>query len=408
MTPSLTGRSHFVYSSLFYARGSRVVCMNRRIVFLTVGVVFLSLVGIGLLFVLRPAAQEQLMGPSVHDQIQTVIDARLAAREAEEGALPSNDDGFVSVLLIGLDTRLGDTVGHCDVIQLIEVDIPAQRVRVTAVPRGTYSPLPGTGHLPSDYYVSNACGIGGLSYGISQIEKILDQKADHLVVVGFSEAIGAFRLLDLPTTETLQWLRMRQPYAIGEPQRAHNHSTFLKQLILKFSSTEQTRLQTALEYVLYSLLDTDLSFSQSAALVRALANMDLGAHPERIELLMKPAYVIQDIPYDPATLPTVLNTPFNPKDGPSKEEVQQRVLDTIRAGLDDTAFVERAFAQHAWLQMDDAGARESVHFALLSAYLPQVTDPAERTTLLADYVIEMEALGESVWAAKGRELLAAQ
>lgn len=380
--------------------------MNRRIVFLTLGVVFLSLVGIGLLFVLTPSAQEQPEDPHMQDQIQAVIDARVEEQKGADDSGSLEDDRVVSVLLIGLDTRLGETVGHCDVIQLIEVDGAAKRVRITAVPRGTYSPLPGTGHLPSDYYVSNACGIGGLSYGIGQIEKILGQKADHLVVVGFSEAIGAFRLLDLPTTETLQWLRVRQPYAVGEPQRAHNHSTFLKQLILKFTSTEQTRLQVALEYVLYSLLDTDLSFSQSQRLARALLAMDLGAHPERIELLIKPAYVIQDIPYDPAALATALDTPFNPKDGPSKEEVQQRVLDVIRAGLNDAAFVKRAFTQHAWLQIDDAGTRESAHFALLSAYLPQVADPAERTTLLADYVIEMEALGEPAWAVRGRELLA--
>jgi hypothetical protein len=46
--------------------------------------------------------------------------------------------------------------------------------------------------------------------------------------------LGILRNLKLPTTDTLRWLRHRQGYAIGEPQRAHNHSTFLKQLILRF------------------------------------------------------------------------------------------------------------------------------------------------------------------------------
>lgn len=340
------------------------------------------------------------------EEIQSVIDARLHAQTSASFGPFQERDASVSILLIGLDSRAGDTVGHCDVIQFIEIDDKAQTVHVTAVPRGTYSPLPGTGHVPSDYYVSNACGIAGLEYGIAQIEKILGKRADHVVFIGFSQAIGAFRLLGLPATETLQWLRVRQPYAIGEPQRAHNHSTFLKYLLTSPKALAVFGWPTALQYVLYNLVETDLTFSQAQALVASLENMQLQDHTDRISLFIKPEYVITDIPYNEDQLDAVLQTKFNPKDGPSKEEIQQQMIDAINAGLVDPLFVKRAFEQHLWLQIDDKATRESVHFSLLTALLSQTQEDQTRESLLADYVIEMEALGESYFAQQGRILLA--
>lgn len=338
------------------------------------------------------------------EEVQSVIDARLAKSSTEEDQVLFDEDGRVSILLIGLDARAGSDVAHCDVIQFVEVDTKEASVSITAVPRGTYSPLPGTGHIPSDYYVSNACGIGGLQYGVDQIERILEKQADYVVFVGFSEAVGLFRLLNLPATETLQWLRMRQEYAVGEPQRAHNHSTFLKQLLTHQTLTDTSRLQTTWAYVLYRLVDTDLLFAQVQELMNEVDRMELSEHPERIVLSMKPAYPVQDIPYDPTRLEAFLETPFNPKDGPSKEQIQQQVMDVVNAGLSDPVFVKRAVEQQLWLQLDDAATRESVHFALLSAALEH-WDEKEREAMLADYVIEMEFLGEEVWAEEGRRLL---
>ncbi|NQV90077.1 LCP family protein [Candidatus Uhrbacteria bacterium] len=380
--------------------------MNRRIfLFGTPLILFVLLV---LWFVTHASTsptnafqQEQ----ALQQEIQAIIDTRLAMLTSPKYGPFKETDDVISILLIGLDTRAGSDVAHCDVIQFIEINNTNQTVRITAVPRGTYSPLPGTGHIPSDYYVSNACGIGGLEYGLAQIEKILNKQPDHIVMIGFSEAIGSFRLLGLPATETLQWLRVRQPYAIGEPQRAHNHSTFLKHLLTNTPLTETSHWQTALEYVLYNLVDTDLTFTQAQELVSMLASLQLQDSPERVELFMKPEYTIQEIPYNADQLDVVLQTPFNPADGPSDEETQQRVIDAVSAGLTDTSFVTRAFDQHLWLQLNDRATRESIHFTLLSAILEQTQDEETRQTILADYVIEMEALGESSWAEQGRSLL---
>ena len=107
--------------------------------------------------------------------IEAIIDAHRPDTSSDLTADPFADDGIVKILLIGLDARIGEENGHCDAIQLITIDKNnTGNINITAVPRGTYSPLPiGKGTTSSDYYVSNACGFGGLEYGIKQIEKIL-------------------------------------------------------------------------------------------------------------------------------------------------------------------------------------------------------------------------------------------
>ncbi|MFH1253430.1 MAG: hypothetical protein V1664_03830 [Candidatus Uhrbacteria bacterium] len=392
--------------------------MKRRKLLLIIILAILGAIGLGLgicfAVLNQRSAAEKAAEENLQKQIQSVIETRLQAQQGGEDANPFDENGTLRILLLGLDSRSGSTIGHCDAIQFIEINKTKQTVNITAVPRGTYSPLPGTSHLPSDYYVSNACGLGGLDYGITQIENILGQKADYVAMVGFSEALGAFRLLGLPTTETLQWLRLRQSYAIGEPQRAHNHSTFLKQLLVKFTPTAASKLDTVWEYLLYQLVDTDLSFKQVQTIVTEFSAMDLTNHSERIGLFMKPAYLVEEIPYNSENLDKYLSAMLDPISeqipegaytGISEAEEQQKIMDLINAGLENSEFVNRAFEQKLWWQIDDEATRESVHFALLSKYLLTISDEEIYKNTLADYIIEMEAIGQTEWAAAGRDLL---
>jgi len=389
--------------------------MHRRRLFLLLG--FFVLLGVGGWFFISHtirSSEEARAKEALQAQIQSVIDARRAGQQGGEDQDPFDENGILRLLLIGLDSRSGSTIGHCDAIQFIEINKTNQTIAITAVPRGTYSPLPGSGHLPGDYYVSSACAIGGLDYGIAQIENILGQQADYVAMVGFSEALGAFRLLGLPTTETLQWLRLRQGYAIGEPQRAHNHSTFLKQLLVKFTPTDHTPLEIAGEYLFYRFIETDLSFTQVRQIVAELSAMDLADHAERINIFMKPSYAVADIPYDTEHLDDYLSSMLDPISdlipegaytGVSESEGQQQLMDLVNAGLEDTDFVTHAFEQKLWLQVEDEATRESVHFALLSAYLSTQPEGEEQKNMLLDYVIEMEAIGQTDWVLKGKALL---
>lgn len=348
--------------------------------------------------------------------IEAIIDAHRPDTSSDLTADPFADDGIVKILLIGLDARIGEENGHCDAIQLITIDKNnTGNINITAVPRGTYSPLPiGKGTTSSDYYVSNACGFGGLEYGIKQIEKILDTKADYLVVVGFSQTMGILRNLDLPTTETLQWLRNRHGYTIGEPQRAHNHSTFIKEMMIKFIPTKKTVIDTPLQYILYKIVKTDLSFSQVENIIDIISDMDIANHPEKIKLSMRPFYPIADIVYDPDTIKQHLDETLGSikqwlsKDDYSnmtKEDIQEKILKEIEENKTDPEFLSWAYKNSLWLQIEDNEKSLAVQYDLFISYLASLTDEKERESVIAEYIIEMENRGETIWQERAKNLL---
>lgn len=367
------------------------------------------------IFLYESRAEEKAAAKAADEAIQKIIEARRTEAEQGESADPFGEDGVARVLLLGLDRRTGEVDGHCDAIQLLTIDQKKQEVTITAVPRGTYSPLPRGGtYLPSDYYISKACAIGGLEYGIGQIEKILGEKSDYLVILGFSEALGIFRNLGLPTTETLEWLRHRQGYAIGEPQRAHNHSTFIKQMMIKFIPEKSSIINRAMQYIIYKIVQTDLSFAEAQVITNTLSGMDFYNNSGRIRLLMKPAYAVQDIPYAEEYLGEYLDKMIKPiKDllpgdaysGLSEEEAQVKLLEIIDEKKNDAEFIKWVFENKLWLQIEDKEKRLAIQYDFLEKYLLTLPEKSERENVISDYILEMEYYGEDEWAKRGKDLL---
>lgn len=352
---------------------------------------------------------------------QAAIERVIAAHQEDAGPIDEADlfgeDNMFRILLLGLDNRVGQEHGHCDAIQMMTIDKTHEHVVITAVPRGTYSPLPpGKGTTSTDYYVSNACGLGGLEYGIAQIERILGAKADAIVTVGFSELFGILRTLELPTTETVQWLRHRQSYQIGEPQRARNHSTFLKHVLVTYLPSDASATQTALLHVLYNMVQTNLSFAQVKTLTEALADLDLAANPDRIQLAMRPAYAVSDIPYDPQHVGEEVQGRIDSiarflsaqsYTGLDAEAVQKNLLDQIEKEKDDPTFIVWAFEHHLWLQIHDPAVAEELRFDLMQRYLSELETAEEREAVLSAYIVEMRNRGEAAWEQKGIDALGA-
>jgi len=141
----------------------------------------------------------------------------------------------------------------------------------------------------------------------------------------------------------------------------------------------------------------------------------VAGHPELIQLAMRPAFAVQDIPYAPEHLGEYLDSMINPvKDllspndysGTKEDEIQAKLLEVINDKNDNPEFVAWAFDNDLWLQIEDDDKRIFVQYDLLERYASQLTDKAEREGVIADYILEMEHRGETVWAEKGRDLLA--
>ncbi|OGF30872.1 hypothetical protein A2223_04615 [Candidatus Falkowbacteria bacterium RIFOXYA2_FULL_35_8] len=342
--------------------------------------------------------------------VDNLIQQRRLNTETSE-ADPFGPDDIVNVLLIGLDSRLGQTNGHCDAIQLISINRKNNSISITAVPRGTYTPLPGTGYKPTDYYVSNSCGLIGLDYGVNQIERIIGQKADFLVLVNFSTTMGILRALNLPTTETLQWLRNRQTYAIGEPQRARNHSNFLKKILTDYTS-DQSKTDAVWQYLIFKMLKTDLSFDQALIITKTVSSMDLAHNSSKIKLFMKPEHNVVDITYDPEKIADQLSAlnrlinrlPAGDYSGETETNYQLHLLQEIEANMKNYDFIVWAFQNNLWLQIEDSETRNSTHFELLKEYIEPL-DLDTKEALIADFINEMDVLEHSSWSNTGKNYL---
>lgn len=370
----------------------------------------------GLLFV-KPAPSTSLEAaePSAWDAVGEVIEARRDEIDAEAD-IPFGTDTQINILALGLDSRKEGRERHCDAIHMVTLDLSDWSILITSVPRGTYAPLPPGGtYKDTDYYVSNACAFGGLDYGVEQIERIVGVQADYVATVGFSQALGIFRALEMPTTETLQWLRHRQSYSIGDPQRSHNQAVFMKDVALKLLGGDG--ISTALMHILYSLVDTDLDFKTAQALYTAYRASEIAERPDDIRLTMKPYFETKDYHFDPENAEAQIDALIDALEGrlseedlshKSVEELQVELEAYMRESLASSESVEHVYNEQLWRQLEDEAVREELHFRFMEKYLRELqdTDHEKAVEVVTDYILEKQYYGLTEWEEKGRSLLA--
>lgn len=354
------------------------------------------------------------------DDIKSTIDLIISKRSEaimKDGKVDFGDATHVNVLLLGLDSRNnGDSLGaHCDAIHLFSLDIVNWNISITSVPRGTYSWIPNGPYAPTDYYLANACAFAGLDYGVTQIENIIGVKADYVVTIGFSEVMGITRLFGLPPTETLQWLRHRQSYQIGDPQRSQNQAVFLKDMIINHLGMLRGVLNVPMQYVIYSMLETDMSFTTARALLNGFTEAKIDERPDDIVLQMRPWYATVDYHFDPENAQAQIQalvdfiSPFLSDADLSRattEQVQEALISGVEAKLISDESLASIISHQLWLQINDDQTREQLQFDIIAAYARELsaTDTNTAVDFISDYILEKEALGSDEWAEKGKEL----
>ncbi|MFH1433912.1 MAG: hypothetical protein ABIG32_03390, partial [Candidatus Uhrbacteria bacterium] len=366
-------------------------------------------------FVIRGAHGLAGNNLSIDDVVDFVIESRLDRIASEGGEL--GEVGEINVLLIGLDTRKGSDEAHCDAIHMFSINTKAESLVITSVPRGTVVYIPGGPYDQTDYYVSNACAFAGLDYGISQIEKITQKHADFVVTVGFSQVVGVLRLMELPTTETLQWLRHRHSYGIGEPQRIHNQAVFMKDMIISQLDRFRSDLTLPVQYLLYKTVNTDMDFSTARALLEYLIAIKIDERPDDIVLRMRPYYETVDYHFDIenpqvqiAEIAERLDAVLSEDDfaGQTEEEVQADLVAYLEYRLYDPEPIGDVMDQMLWLQVANGTTREQYHYDFLVRFLiEEYSNDNEGTIdMISDYILEKETLELTEWTERGKDLLA--
>lgn len=384
--------------------------------------VLLVVLAVGLLFWQVQNVYSRLLqsDKSVNEVLSEVDQKRVAL--LAPGEIPTiNKEGIIRVLLLGLDARQSWDKPHCDAIHMFTLDTKNWAIHITSVPRGTYAPLPpaapGKPYLSTDYYMSNACGFGGLDYGQTQIEKFLGVKADYRVTVDFSQVYGIMRVFSLPTTESLQWLRNRHSYAIGDPQRSHNQAVFIKDLIVSQLNRVREPKFTPVLYVVYNMVHTDMDFGTVQALAHGYADSQIDQHPEKITLELKPSFAVTDLHFDfknpDAQIDELLGRirgRISTSDLSDKPLAQYQ--SELIAFLDDQFKTPEAIAgvceKQLWLQIEDAATREDFEYRFIVARvknLQAADNSAEARDLVTKYIIEKQALDQADLVKRGQDLL---
>ncbi len=343
--------------------------------------------------------------------VEELRERREKFTELEEDIVDFGAEDEINILLLGLDGRKGWDNPHCDAIHMFTLNLTDWTIQITSVPRGTYAYIPGQ-HLATDYYIANACSFEGLEYGIEQIEKVIGVKTDYYVTVGFSQVYGILRTFDLPTTESLQFLRHRQSYQIGDPQRSHNQAVFIKDIALSQMGRFRSDLFKPAFFLLFNMIDTDMDYTLARSLFFGYLDHDIDSRPDDIILRMRPHYDTEDIHLDfdnveeqIDTLLTRIRGRVSDEDLSDRplEDYQKELIQYLEDHLEYGEDFDLVIDKRLWLQIEDDAKREEYHFAYLEQRVRRMQEDQidEAIDLITTYIIEKETLGifESVeWA----------
>jgi hypothetical protein len=155
--------------------------------------------------------------------------------------------------------------------------------------------------------IADTYSIGGKELTIECVEQFLDLDIDYYAIVGFSEAQAIFEKLGYNGEETLQVLRSRKAYLIGDPQRSHNQAIFIASEIMRNYPhfKNYPTLGRALLFVGREIVDTNMPFE----LIVQVSDLYLENGLNGIDLMMKPEHhmmEVTDIEITPDTISDIL------------------------------------------------------------------------------------------------------
>jgi anionic cell wall polymer biosynthesis LytR-Cps2A-Psr (LCP) family protein len=320
----------------------------------------------------------------------------------------------ITILFLGLDSRRGDQKPRCDAIHLVTFSPPEEKIIITSVPRGT--PIDLENIATPSAYLGNSCHIKGIDFAVEEISRLTNIKPDHVIKVNFSQVLGALRLLNLPTTPTLQFLRDRKSYYWGDNQRSHNQAVFIKDLIINHLR-QVAGLPSMVKQLGFKMVATDnLDFATANSILNWMVKKDFPQNPAKIELVIKPipTYQINDVHFEESKFATE-SAEQNDQDFQDYQKDLEKYLKNLadqaeknlKSGQKDSALnlLKTPFSQQLWLQIENEQLRNQLHFNLLRVYILSAENKKAAATLLRDFITEMEITQHEELKKQAEELM---
>jgi anionic cell wall polymer biosynthesis LytR-Cps2A-Psr (LCP) family protein len=305
----------------------------------------------------------------------TVTDTTVTLRNSE---FPTPSGRVVNVMVTGLDSRLGDPMGHADANHLVRFFLDSGCIEIISIPRDTPHDAGFEDTTALNRLTNVRANRGRAAYHVAAAEIAGVSRIDYWVEFGFSQAIGLLELMGYKenASSTLRVLRSRQAYAAGDYQRVYNQGQFIRQIILRaFDQTDNFLGELALRASL-ALVETNLTYEACDQMLDALRSRGFSdADPSRIWVRLKPALItkLKVYSFDSANVNAIdhqitqkisrLGLDSIPDNAQTYERrlynlVQKAAADSARSAGSVIRLLRRPYEQRAWLQIRDLSKRK--------------------------------------------------
>jgi len=286
----------------------------------------------------------------------------------------------LDILLIGLDSRLGDRQGRADALHIVTIDIDDGTVTITGIPRGTYSNL---GYEDdASNIIANVRSARGRQELLRRTATLINRdNIDYWVEIGFSDAFGIVEWLGFenPSAE-LRMLRRRTGYRYGDHTRCYTQAVFIRSAIRRLLPLlDGPGVDLLLEPGL-DLVKSNLTAVQSRGLVALLNDLALTDTPERIHVVVHSPYN-QNLAHDAANSTRMAwrNETTRWNDELATKRIRHSLAEAVEHERNAIAELLTMFRQHCWLQIDDRSERRILRDSIatvLSAFARAQGDSA--------------------------------
>jgi len=334
-----------------------------------------------------------------------VTDSTVTLRSS---GFPMPSGRVVNVMVTGVDSRLGDPMGHADANHLIRFFLDSGCVEIISMPRDTYGDAGFEDSTGLNRLTNVRANRGRNTYLKAICEIACVSHVDYWVEFGFSQAIGLLELMGYKenASGTLRVLRSRQAYSAGDFQRVYNQGQFIRQAMLRaFDQTDNIVGELGLRASL-AIVETNMTYEACEQILDELRAHGFSSEdPTRIWVRMKPALVtkLKVYSFDQANV-LEINKEISHKIGklgldsvPITEETYERRLarlieraaaDSARSAGSVVRLLKRPFEQRAWLQVPDLAMRSAYRdrmCGLLTSSYRRMKNP-DAAKRIEDYV----------------------
>jgi anionic cell wall polymer biosynthesis LytR-Cps2A-Psr (LCP) family protein len=305
----------------------------------------------------------------------------------------------VSIIITGLDGRLGTRSGHADANHLLNIWLDSAVIEVISIPRGTLvdmdiEPLflcdtteDGiTVDTVHQNYLANCRYLRGRNRYIKEVENITNTYGiDYFVEFGFSQAMGILELLGYKdnSEQMLRILRSRKSYSIGDYQRTYNQGQFIRQMILKHFNKMTGLEGDVFLFAGLMLVESNISHKQASKIVEKLQAKGFPKSEDDVIVRIMPRVKYRFNEYDFADnfeMDSLFNAIYTKYDEPnlnmrhaqgSKEEneylikklnkmIAKAVSDSAKYPVRVISSLKTPYDQRIWFQVKDSNYRSYI------------------------------------------------